>query len=148
MILIGIQVKDKKWLPYPLPPTVTVIASCTKNDLAYHSLIDRPDVRVISFPAVEDIRTREAMLVKNTELNGKILDRGDRELVINGCLADRPLYLALLGGEMRAFVASERMLSCLGCCSEALSICDVWGHIVRRWMDVYSWGVDGQTNAG
>ena len=126
-----------------------MIASCTKTDLAYHSLVDRSGVRVISLPDVEDVRSRQAMLVRNSELNGKTLNRGKhQELVIEGCLAGRPLYLALLGGEMRAFVDSERMLNCLRCCSEAPSVCDLWGHIMRRWMDEYSWGADGRTNAG
>lgn len=136
------QVKEVKWLPFPLPPTLSVIASCAPTDAAYGILCDRPDVQTVFLTGLDDVSSRRDVLLRNGEINGNAFDmRGVSSAAVEACMGHRPLFLALMGGEMRMYLDTDRAKASLILNSSSTTFCDAWRNIIKRWTDEYSWTV-------
>ena len=132
------QVKDISWLPGSLSPHCKFIMSTVSSSLAYKSLCARPDVRTVELISTVD---KEAQL----HIFREYLSFSDRDPFRQSRSGLRkktnlsPLKLTILANEYQECRIYRNELQCLKEYLGATSVQELWGLILKRWVEDYSW---------
>ena len=145
------QIKELDWLPYPLPPQCKIIVTSLKSDLTYRQLSGRGDVKTVQIPPLKDSEHRRAIVRDHLALHCKALNGEQLERIVSCRHADKPLFLSILASELRVCGGgvgqSGDLDELLEGYLESMSVRDLWGRIIQRWVREYGWTLDALENS-
>uniref|UniRef100_A0A8C6FVE7 Tetratricopeptide repeat protein 41 n=1 Tax=Moschus moschiferus TaxID=68415 RepID=A0A8C6FVE7_MOSMO len=134
----GEKVKDISWLPGSLSPHCKFIMSTISSSLCYKSLCARPDVRTVELFSTVD---EEAQL----HIFREYLSFSSRDPFQQSRYGLRkktnlsPLKLTMLASEYQECRVYRDESQCLKEYLGVASIQELWGLILKRWVEDYSW---------
>ncbi|KAF6122393.1 hypothetical protein HJG60_019718 [Phyllostomus discolor] len=134
----GQKAKDFSWLPRSLSPHCRFIMSTVSTSLAHKSLCARPDVRTVELIGTEDTEVKLNILRHYLSIPNK-----DPFQQIRQTLSQRanlnPLKLTILANELKDCRIYRNEFQCLKEYLAVDSIQELWGLILKRWIEDYSW---------
>ncbi|XP_058164626.1 putative tetratricopeptide repeat protein 41 [Dasypus novemcinctus] len=134
----GQKAKDFSWLPCSLSPHCKFIMSTVSSSLAYKSLSARSDVRTVELISTVDeeaklniFRQHLSIPSKDPFLQNKQVLRKKPNL--------NPLKLTIIANELEECRIYRNEFQCMKEYLEVVSIQELWGLILKRWIEDYSW---------
>ncbi|XP_039617741.1 putative tetratricopeptide repeat protein 41 [Polypterus senegalus] len=131
------QVKEFQWMPV-LPPNCKCVLSTTFSDLSYKSIIHRQDVQVLHCTCPSDT-VRGRILQKHQALPEKEIPSTLLWNIMHKKLSKLPAVLAVLGRELRTCGVFSDEEVCMEEYLEVHSLHELWGLVLKRWVQDYSW---------
>ncbi|XP_048741170.2 uncharacterized protein LOC125655060 isoform X3 [Ostrea edulis] len=134
------QVKELKWLPFPLPPQCRIIITSCRSDLTYHSLSSRKDTILHTVPSFHSPKIQKAFLEDAMLQHFDHLNEENVQQVHDMKLSSKPLFLSLLAGEMCCFSVYTGLFDYLEEVGEKISsLRDYCLRCFQRWSREMSW---------
>nr|XP_022299793.1 uncharacterized protein LOC111108304 isoform X1 [Crassostrea virginica] len=134
------QVKELKWLPFPLPPHCRIIFTSCRSDLTYHSLSTRKDTIMHTVPSFNTPKIRTAFLDEAMLQHFDHLSEENIQQVHVIKLSHKPLFMSLLAGEMCCFSVYTGLFDYLEEVGEKISsLRDYCLRCFQRWSREMSW---------
>lgn len=134
------QVKELKWLPFPLPPHCRLIFTSCRSDLTYHSLSTRKDTIMHTVPSFNTPKIRTAFLEDAMLQHFDHLNEENIQQVHDIKLSHKPLFMSLLAGEMCCFSVYMGLYDYLEEVGEKISsLRDYCLRCFQRWSREMSW---------
>ncbi|XP_022299970.2 tetratricopeptide repeat protein 41-like isoform X2 [Crassostrea virginica] len=134
------QVKELKWLPFPLPPHCRIIFTSCRSDLTYHSLSTRKDTIMHTVPSFNTPKIRTAFLDEAMLQHFDHLSEENIQQVHAIKLSHKPLFMSLLAGEMCCFSVYTGLFDYLEEVGEKISsLRDYCLRCFQRWSREMSW---------
>ncbi|XP_061187631.1 uncharacterized protein LOC133195719 isoform X1 [Saccostrea echinata] len=134
------QVKELKWLPFPLPTQCRIIFTTCRSDLTYHSLSSRKDTILHTVPSFHSSKIQTAFLEEAMLQHFDHLNEENLLQVHDMKLSNKPLFLSLLAGEMCCFSVYTGLFEYLEEIGEKISsLRDYCLRCFQRWSREMSW---------
>ena len=132
------QAKDFSWLPRPLSPHCRFIMSAVSTSLSHKSLCARPDVRMVELISTEDEGVKLNILRQYLSISNKDPFQQIRQTLSQKANLN-PLKLTILANELKDCRIYRNEFQCLKEYLEVDSVQELWGLILKRWIEDYSW---------
>ncbi|XP_037016154.2 putative tetratricopeptide repeat protein 41 [Artibeus jamaicensis] len=134
----GHKAKDFSWLPRSLSPHCRLIMSTVPTSLSHKSLCARPDVRTVELISTEDEQVKLNILRQYLSIPNKDPFQQIRQTLSQKANLS-PLKLTILANELKDCRIYRNEFQCLKEYLEVDSIQELWGLILKRWTEDYSW---------
>ncbi|KAK6487903.1 putative tetratricopeptide repeat protein 41 [Huso huso] len=141
------QVKEFKWLPQPLPPQCKIIFTTTSSDLSCRSISRRQDVLLVHCPCQPDSEIRGSILQKHLAMPYKEVPSSQLGNIMGKKLSMLPVFLSVLGSELRTCGVLRDQVECLEEYLEVLSLQELWALVLQRWVQDYSWAIERKASS-
>ncbi|MGH0122068.1 UNVERIFIED_CONTAM: hypothetical protein FKN15_001793 [Acipenser sinensis] len=141
------QVKEFKWLPQPLPPQCKIIFTTTSSDLSCRSISRRQDVFLVHCPSQPDSEIRGSILQKHLAMPYKEVPSSQLGNIMGKKLSMLPVFLSVLGSELRTCGVLRDQEECLEEYLEVLSLQELWALVLQRWVQDYSWAIERKASS-
>ncbi|XP_058529017.1 putative tetratricopeptide repeat protein 41 isoform X1 [Ochotona princeps] len=134
----GRKARDFSWLPRSLPPHCKLIMSTVSSSSSYKALCARPDVRTLELISRKEkgaeLKTfRQHLLVPSSDAFQQ------RRPAVRNSIHNNPLKLLILASELKDCGLYRQEMQCPREYLEAASVQELWGLILKRWIEDYSW---------
>lgn len=136
----GEKVKDISWLPGSLSPHCKLIMSTISSSLSYKSLCARPDVRTVELVSTVDKEVQLRIFREHLSFSNRDPFRQSRYSLRKKTNLS-PLKLTILANEYQECRIYRNEFQCLKEYLGAASIQELWGLILKRWVEDYSWAL-------
>ncbi|XP_060269121.1 LOW QUALITY PROTEIN: putative tetratricopeptide repeat protein 41 [Ovis aries] len=136
----GEKVKDISWLPGSLSPHCKLIMSTISSSLSYKSLCARPDVRTVELVSTVDKEAQLRIFREHLSFSNRDPFRQSRYSLRKKTNLS-PLKLTILANEYQECRIYRNEFQCLKEYLGAASIQELWGLILKRWVEDYSWAL-------
>ncbi|KAK3101125.1 hypothetical protein FSP39_001142 [Pinctada imbricata] len=134
------QIKEFKWLPFPLPPQCRLIFTTCRSDLSYHSLSLRHDAKLITMPMFDSEKIRISYVEEVMDIHYDNLTPSNKQQVLDIKLSTKPIFLSLLAVEMQAYSVYTDLTDYLDDIYEKVSsLRDLCTKCFHRWTQDLSW---------
>ncbi|XP_041113150.1 putative tetratricopeptide repeat protein 41 isoform X2 [Polyodon spathula] len=141
------QVKEFQWLPQPLPPHCKIIFTTTSSDLSCRSIRCRQDVLLVHCPCQPDSEIRGSILQKHLAMPCKEVPSFQLGNIMGKKLSMLPVFLSVLGCELRTCGVLRDQEECLEEYLEVLSLQELWALVLQRWVQDYSWAIERKASS-
>lgn len=139
-LFVLFQIKEFKWLPFPLPPQCRLICTTCRSDLSYHGMTSRRDIVLRSVPLLNTDKLRNNFLEDHMQFQFKYLKPADFETVHSLKACNNLLYLNILCNEMQMFNVYTNLTQYLDdVYDNCASLRELCVRCFQRWTKDYSW---------
>ncbi|XP_069142583.1 tetratricopeptide repeat protein 41-like isoform X1 [Argopecten irradians] len=134
------QIKEFKWLPFPLPPQCRIICTTCRSDLSYHAMTSRRDIVLRPVPLLNTDKLRTNFLEAHMQHHFCYLKPVDFENIHSLKACNNLLYLNILCNEMQEFNVHIHLTQYLDdVYDNCASLREFCIHCFQRWTKDYSW---------
>ncbi|XP_060075451.1 putative tetratricopeptide repeat protein 41 isoform X2 [Ylistrum balloti] len=134
------QIKEFKWLPFPLPPQCRFICTTCRSDLSYHAMTSRRDIVLHPVPLLDTDKLRRNFLEEHMQHHFMYLKPVDFENIHSLKACNNLLYLNILCNEMQTFNVHTHLTQYLDdVYDNCASLRELCVHCFQRWTKDYSW---------
>nr|XP_017197556.1 putative tetratricopeptide repeat protein 41 isoform X1 [Oryctolagus cuniculus]XP_017197557.1 putative tetratricopeptide repeat protein 41 isoform X1 [Oryctolagus cuniculus]XP_017197558.1 putative tetratricopeptide repeat protein 41 isoform X1 [Oryctolagus cuniculus]XP_017197560.1 putative tetratricopeptide repeat protein 41 isoform X1 [Oryctolagus cuniculus]XP_051701793.1 putative tetratricopeptide repeat protein 41 isoform X1 [Oryctolagus cuniculus]XP_051701794.1 putative tetratricopeptid len=134
----GQKARDFSWLPHSLSPHCKFIMSTVSSSLPYKSLYARPDVRTVELISMDNNEMKLKVFRQHLSILNQDPFQQSRYALKNNANSN-PLKLLILANELKECRIYRNEFQCMSEYLEAASIQELWGLILKRWTEDYSW---------
>ncbi|XP_021370952.1 uncharacterized protein LOC110461680 isoform X2 [Mizuhopecten yessoensis] len=134
------QIKEFKWLPFPLPPQCRFICTTCRSDLSYHAMTSRRDIVSRPVPLLNTDKLRTNFLEEHMQHHFMYLKPVDFENIHSLKACNNLLYLNILCNEMQTFNVHVHLTQYLDdVYDNCTSLRELCVQCFQRWTKDYSW---------
>ncbi|CAD5123326.1 DgyrCDS11683 [Dimorphilus gyrociliatus] len=128
-------VRTISWLPEAIPSFCKLILVTSTSDCTCGVLRSRLDTLEVNFPGILSKRHQRKIL----ELYQPKINPNSLSKIFNNRMAASPLFLTVIGRELRKFYNKDNTDDLIEAFCEARTMRDLWAEILKRWIKEISW---------
>ena len=99
-------------------------------------------MKILPIRPLHDPDHKRTIIKEHLAIHCKCLNREQLERIMTCRLSEKPLFLSILANELRVCGVWGSLDELLEGYLEAMSIRDLWGRIIQRWVREYGWSLE------